>query len=181
MPNLKEVVLIDPILESIHATYESGVQAIESLGIPCCNISDCVTHRTNHCHGYIIKLKDEASQENIKKWSEASSKGINGEVRCPECRNWFEEIHRGNYCKECMSKRNKAYTSTPTGFFKKMATIMAINAAKRRAKGCEAAGECTVSSDALIKMFNDQKESVLILAYQWLRSTFLIGKLVLRG
>jgi len=58
---------------------------------------------------------------------------------------------------ECTSKRTKAYKSTQTGFFKAMAKSMAHNAAQRKAKGREAAGECTIDSDALIKMFNDQK------------------------
>jgi len=153
----KELVLIDPVLESIHATYESGKQASESLDIPSSCISSCVTHKQHHCYGYIIKLKDEATPENIKKWSESCSKGINGEVRCPECCNWLEELQRHGYCKECMSKRNIAYRSTQTGFFKLMANRMAKSAAKRKAKGREAAGVCTMDSDALIKMFNDQK------------------------
>jgi hypothetical protein len=157
MPNLKELVLIDPVSESIHATYESGVQACESLGIPYnSGLSQCVTHINNQYHGYIIKLKDEASPENIKKWSQSYSKGINGEVRCPKCRNWFKELPN-SHCKECKSKVYMEYISTPTGFFKTMATRMARNAAEREAKGREAAGECTIDSDALIKMFNDQK------------------------
>lgn len=153
----KELVLIDPVSESIHATYESRIQASESLGIPRISISHCVNHITNHCHGYIIKARDEVTPENIKKWSESCSKGINDEVRCPECRNWFEELQRHGYCKECNRKRNIAYSSTLTGFFKLMANRMAKSAAKRKAKGREAAGVCTMDSDALIKMFNDQK------------------------
>jgi len=115
-----------------------------------------VNHRTNHCSGYVIKLKDEATPENIKKWSESCSIGINGEVRCPECRNWFEEI-RYIYCKECKSKREKAYSSTQTGFFKKMARRIAQTAAKRKAKGRTDAGVCDVDYDKLVKIFNDQK------------------------
>lgn len=157
MPAPKELVLIDPVLESIHTTYESGKQACESLDIPYNgSLSECVNHKTNHYHGYVIKLKDEANPENIKKWSESCSKGIDGEVRCPECRNWFEEIRHG-YCTECDRKRAKAYTYTLKGFFKAMAKTMARRAAERKEKGRVDAGVCTVSSDALIKMFNDQE------------------------
>jgi len=156
MPIAKEVVLIDPILESINTAYKSGKQASESLSIPYKSISECVIHKTNHCHGYIIKLKDEASPENIKKWSESCSKGIDGEVRCPECRNWFEEI-RYTYCTECTSNVYRAYRSTQTGFFKAMAIRMAHRSVQRKAKGREAAGVCDVGSDTLLKIFNDQK------------------------
>ena len=155
MPITKELVLIDPILESIHTTYESGLHACESLGIPYSGISMCVTHRSNHCHGYIIKLKDEATPENIKKWSESCLKGIDGEVRCPECRNWFEEID--GYCKECKSKVGRAYSSTQTGFFKKMAMRMAERAVKWKEKCRADVGVCEVDSDTLVKIYNDQK------------------------
>ena len=158
----KQIVIIDPVKETIYKTFDSKKSAGEYLGI---NIKFLYTRlngtynsrNAEYPYCCIIKYLDDATPENIKKWSENCNYGLNNERRCPKCKEWKDksEFIESN-CRPCKKKRQRAYISTEKGFFIKLACAIKSNSKRRNAKGRLDAGVCTINSDFLIKLFNEQ-------------------------
>ena len=69
---IKNIVLIDPITQTIKKTYVSKSEAILDLNIKksASSVQACLNHRSNTCENFLLKYEDDATPENIKIWSE---------------------------------------------------------------------------------------------------------------
>lgn len=141
----KNIVTIDPIKQIINRTYKSINEAYidiksenKAAMIGCLN-GYAITH-----NGYIIKYEDDATPENIKKWSDVTTSSPNGFRKCRACNLWVkEEDYVGIYCSkdDFLTSMSSNIKQRGIEHYKNGKTSIAYE----------------LSYDDLIKIYNDQK------------------------
>lgn len=149
----KKIVLIDPKTQLIEKTYKNMNEVVIDLKVNKGTLQACLNHERNMCDGYILKYKKDATDENIKLYSNKYNRPSDGKKKCAQCQKWVEinDIKRG-FCKSCDKIRKNSYD----GFFDQMEKNIKSSAIQRSKKG-KKSGICTIDAEYLKKMYEEQK------------------------
>lgn len=146
-----QIVLIDPKTMSIQKTYKTRNEVIDDLVVTINALNSCLCHATNTCENYILKYKKDATEDNIKLYSNKQKYALDGTIKCTHCKEWVETKNsfRG-LCKMCYNKQKTKYNNTYNGFFNTMASHI-----KQRQK--IRSEKCTIDAHFLKNLYEEQK------------------------
>jgi len=154
----KKIALINPVTKTIYKVYNSINEVTNDLNIDdISSIIACLKDKIiKTTSGFILKLHEESTKENIIIWTKPSPglRGINGEQKCQGCDDW---IMKKGYCKPCQLIANKKWTESKISYFKHLCNSLRANAKKRKNKGRIDAGIITIDHEYLISLFDEQK------------------------